>query len=108
MGRRWRSLLLVKPLPSEKKSVEKQQELPGPSMYWVSDIRVSSAGGTYEYGSISIYLLVPYKLAPKVPSGVVVVAVFTLNRSTQRHQQYTQCPSWLFILERYELRGHRL
>ena len=77
-------------------------------MYWVSDIRVSSAGGTYEYGSISIYLLVPYKLAPKVPSGVVVVAVFTLNRSTQRHQQYTQCPSWLFILERYELRGHRL
>ena len=29
--------------------------------------------------------------------------------STQRHhQQYTQCPSWFFILERYDLCGHRL
>ena len=27
--------------------------------------------------------------------------------STQRHQQYPQCPSWFFILERYKFCGHR-
>ena len=27
-------------------------------------------------------------------------------RSTQRHQQYPQCPSWFFIVERYKFCGH--
>ena len=27
--------------------------------------------------------------------------------STQRHQQYPQCPSWFFILERYKFCDHR-
>ena len=39
------------------------------------------------------------------PRGFLLlfVVVFTLNLSTQRHQQYPQCRSWFFILERYKL-----
>ena len=35
---------------------------------------------------------------------VVHIKPFVL--STQRHQQYRQCPSWFFIVERYTFCGH--
>ena len=42
------------------------------------------------------------------PPPVCVVSSHSTDISTQRYHQYTQCPCWLFILERYKLRCHRL